>query len=150
MRRYWRLWIMALLAAFLFSFPAYAGEKAAEPEMIYPTGLEPLPENIPDPRVEEDADGIQPYNGTVPYSGTETELFLELEGKMKNALLEGEPELNVTDMNIDAADYKIYRLVYFSPYLSNGIDLDCYYNPLTNTYTSVEIENPMSLEETKA
>ena len=150
MRRYWRLWIMALLAAFLFSFPAYAGEKAAEPEMIYPTGLEPLPENIPDPRVEEDADGIQPYNGTVPYSGTETELFLELEGKMKTALLEGEPELNVTDMNIDAADYKIYRLVYFSPYLSNGIDLDCYYNPLTNTYTRVEIENPMSLEETKA
>lgn len=148
MKKYWRVLVAALLAVFLFSFPACAEETAVEPEVIYPAGLDVMPEDIPDPRAEED-NGIQPYSRFGYYDGTETELLFELEGRLKEALLEGEPEVNVSDLGIDCSRYKIYRAVYFSPYLSNGIDLGCYYNRLTNTYTRIEIENPMSLKETK-
>ena len=120
MRKYWRLLMLSVLFIFAFSFPVCADETVVKPELIYPTGLDELPENIPDPRVEDEED-IQPYSRVVKYGGTETDLFLELEEQFRTALSEGEPEIDVSDLYIDCDLYKIYRMVYFSPYLSNDI-----------------------------
>lgn len=68
----------------------------------------------------------------------EAELLVLLEARMKEALLEGKTELNITDMGISPEKYDLYSLLYFSPYLSNGIDFMPYYSLNTNCYTNIK------------
>lgn len=140
MKRYLKTAILSFLFVLLWVFPVYA-EEASDPEVIMPVGLETPPEDL----LETDEYGIQPYS--LPENYDETELFFELEGRIKNALLSGETYVDISDMNIDRNAYALYTLRYYSPYLSNGIDITCYYN-MSNIYTRITIENPMSIEET--
>lgn len=144
MKKYGKLFVIAFIAAFLSSFSAYAEETAVEPEVIYPAVLDEMPEDIPDPKADE----IQPRSRAADFNGTDTELYQQLEERIREALLAGEPDVIVSDLGINRAKYSIYRMVYYSPYLSGGIDIGCYYSPSTNKFTRIEFSNPMSLKET--
>lgn len=144
MKKFGKLFAIAFIAAFLSSFSVYAEETAVEPEVVYPAVLDEMPEDIPD----EKADEIQTYSRAGDFSGTDTELYQQLEERIREALLAGEPDVSVSDMGINRARYSIYRMVYYSPYLSGGIDIGCYYSPSTNKFTRIEFSNPMSRQET--
>ena len=109
-----------------------------------PRGLQDIPQALPDPEavVPEDSIGIQEEYD-------ETELLFQVEEKVKTAILEGKTKVDITSMEIRVDKYQLYKLRYFSPYLSNGIDMELLRNPVTNCYTNIIITNPMSLKETR-
>ena len=80
---------------------------------------------------------------------TEAELYQELENRVKAALLSGVKSIDISDLQIDKSN-PIGRLTYFSPYISNGINIACYYTLTNNQYASIEITNSMTVDQTKA
>ncbi len=80
---------------------------------------------------------------------TEAQLYQELEDRVKAALLSGVKSIDISDLQIDKSN-PIGRLTYFSPYISNGINIACYYTLTNNQYASIEITNSMTVDQTKA
>lgn len=94
-----------------------------------------MPEPVPE----------QPFAEAGQYE--ETELLLILEEQVKNALMKGETELDLMNLQIYTDDYDLYKLIYFSPYLSNGIDLQ-FWSYSNGLYAKVVFTNSMTIEET--
>ena len=144
--------ILAFVLVLTFIFPMSVQAQNAgtdevlteETEVILPRGLQDIPQALPDPEavVPEDSIGIQEEYD-------ETELLFQVEEKVKTAILEGKTKVDITSMEIRVDKYQLYKLRYFSPYLSNGIDMELLRNPVTNCYTNIIITNPMSLKETR-
>ena len=78
------------------------------------------------------------------------EMCLYFEGILKEAILAGEEYISVADMEIPSADYRLTEIEYLSPYFGNGIEIHAWVNSATKMYHRLQIENPMTLEETKA
>lgn len=93
-------------------------EEIPAPEPIRPAGgMAPEPEIY----LLEEKD---PEEGILPQIDyDETELFFELEARVKNALLAGETRVDISELYIDPKKFGGYSMVYFSPYFSNGIEL---------------------------
>ncbi len=77
----------------------------------------------------------------------EAELFFLLEQKVKEAVLSGKTELNITGLHIPINTYQVAYLGCFSPYFSNGIELQFYYSG--EYYVKLDISNTMSTAETE-
>lgn len=112
------------------------------PERIYPTV------DLPEPQIYE-VEGETPqtraFAAGAEYS-TEAELYQLLESDVKDALLSGETQVNVSQYGIDLS-YKLYALAYYSPYLGMDMNIRAYYSG--NQYVFLELENDMTVEETK-
>lgn len=123
--------------------PQGAG-KASEVELIYPSG------DLPEAQIYE-TDREVPNISTfaaAPYS-TEAELYEFLEAEVKEALLEGKTEVDVSKYGIDSKTYKLYALSYFSPYLGMNMKINAYYSTQNYNYVYLGLNNQMSLQETK-
>lgn len=120
-------------------------QEAPEPERIYPTGDMPEPQIYPTDRT---APEIRTF-AAVPEYSTEAELYELLEAEVKEALLAGETEVDISGYEIDINEYKMYALPYFSPYLGMNMDITAYYSDQTAQYVYLDINNSMSVEETK-
>lgn len=132
----------ALIAAVLLMMPqaAFAADQEVQEELIYPRLLEEAPEG--------EASAGRTQDEVSPESlQDETELYLELEGLLKEALLNGQQYVDLQEMQISQQECSPFEILYFSPYLSNGINL-LFWNS-GSYYTRVQIENSMTLEETR-
>lgn len=132
--------LFVLIMVLLFAFQVHA-EEMIEPEHIEPTGLDTPPEDQLDLE-------YNPENEISPHADhDETELFFILEDRIKNAILSGETSISISDLRINKTAFSVNMLEYFSPYFSNGIDLGFWYS--SDIYTKIEIQNKMSLDETR-
>ena len=112
------------------------------PERIYPTV------DLPEPQiyeVEGEIPQTRAFAAGAEYS-TEAELYQLLESDVKDALLSGETQVNVSQYGIDLS-YKLYALAYYSPYLGMDMNIRAYYSG--NQYVYLALENNMTVEETK-
>ena len=140
------------LTTCLFPVSVNANEQDAvtgnEAEYILPRGGIQAP---PEPIAIEGEPSAQPkarfFSRASAY--TEAELYQELENRVKAALLSGVKSIDISDLQIDKSN-PIGRLTYFSPYISNGINIACYYTLTNNQYASIEITNSMTVDQTKA
>ena len=147
--------ILAFVLVLTFIFPMSVQAQNAgtdevlteETEVLLPRGLQDIPQALPNANavVPEDNDSIETL---ADYD--ETELLFQLEEKVKTAMLAGKTKVNLSSMKINREKYQLAVLQYFSPYFSNGIDLQFWYDEVSNYYTEIVILNDMSLEETKA
>lgn len=122
-----------------------AEERGQQESVIEPTGLQTPPEPQPDPEIEEkigENDGIQQFS----LETSQEEIFTTVEERVKEALLAGETQVNVLDLQIPSEE-NLYNVLYYSPYFSNGIDASFYYSP-GGCYTRILIRNTMSPGET--
>lgn len=78
---------------------------------------------------------------------SETDLLFELERRVKAALLNGETEVEISDLAIDRSEYPFFKLMCFSPYFSNGIEISRGYSDKTH-YTKILIKTMMTAAET--
>ena len=119
-------------------------KQGVEANAIFPNGGLQTP---PEPIAVEDAPQARMFRMARSYG--EAQLYQELEDRVKTALLSGKKSVDISDLQINKTN-PIGRLAYFSPYLSNGINVMCYYSTANNQYVSIEIVNPMTLDQTKA
>lgn len=77
----------------------------------------------------------------------EAELYFLLEQKVKEAVLSRKTELDIRGLHIPIDYFRIAYLGCFSPYFSNGIDLQFYYS--AGYYVKLDISNMMSPAETE-
>ncbi len=113
--------------------------------LIYPTG------DLPEPQIyeaEEDLPAANSLRSGARYS-TEAELYTILEDDVKEALLAGETRVDVSGYGIDMDEYKVYALLYFSPYLGMNMDVRAYYYSETGQYAYLALDNDMTIEETE-
>ena len=137
---------MMLAFAMLASpLPVHAKEQENTAADKTPAALLQLPEPIALPG--SGMVSAQEYTKAQEYD--EIQLYRQLEQKVKEALLAGKKSIDISDMNISAADYNLAGLQCFSPYFSNGIKLESYCYENTGRYASIGISNSMSVEETK-
>lgn len=137
--------IIALIAAVLLMTPqtALAAEQEMKEELIYPRLLEEVP--------EEESPGARSLKDVSEASlQRETELYFTLEERLKEALLNGQTSISLSDLQISAQEYSLHSVLYFSPYLSNGIDVSFLYSTSDYNYVRAEIKNSMSAEETRS
>jgi len=138
------LLLMTMLLILVFgqtlAVSAEEGEAIAEEERIYPSILQ-------DPSQYEvlDSDAPQTRAAVEFEEYDETELFFTLEEKIKEALLAGESSIDIADMKIEPGKYQIGQLVYFSPYLCEGIDVKFGYYP-SGAYSEIRLEKPDTLD----
>lgn len=139
---------LVLGALCLVLCPTYvqAEESGQQESVIEPGELQIPPEPQPDPEVEKENEGS---NGIQPFSPEtlQEKIYSTVEERIKEALLAGESQVSVTDLQIPLEE-ELYNVLYYSPYLSNGIDASFYYSP-QEYYTRVRLQNTMSLEETE-
>ena len=145
--------LFLMLSAWSFPTSVQANEEdtaiGRNVDYILPTGgLQTPPEPIVDERELPQNPNAHVYSRTASY--TEAELYQELENRIKEALLTGKTSIDIDDLQIDRSLYNINSLIYFSPYLSNGIDIACYYSLSVNQYTMIKITNSMTPTQTKA
>ncbi len=109
---------MALLMAVIFVQPlaVYAEEAIeaeevveAQEEYIYPTDDLEDPSRYMEERTQEGE--IEAYE-----TSDETQLFFELERRVRSALLAGEDRADIRDLEIDSRNFPEIEFVYFSPY----------------------------------
>ncbi len=143
---------LLMLTTCLFPVSVNANEQDAvtgnEAEYILPRGGIQAP---PEPIAIEGEPSAHPkarfFSRASAY--TEAQLYQELEDRVKAALLSGVKSIDISDLQIDKSN-PIGRLTYFSPYISNGINIACYYTLTNNQYASIEITNSMTVDQTKA
>ncbi|NBJ64051.1 hypothetical protein D5266_02480 [bacterium c-19] len=142
--------LFLMLSAWSLPTSVHANEEVGQDvDYILPTGgLQTPPEPIVDERELPQNPNAHVYSRTASY--TEAELYQELENRIKEALLTGKTSIDIDDLQIDRSLYNINSLIYFSPYLSNGIDIACYYSLSVNQYTMIKITNSMTPTQTKA
>lgn len=148
MKRKIRL-VMALLLLFACVQPlTVRAEEIVEVEesVTYPTA--PLEDISRYEKIDSDASRGGEVEAFEEYN--ELQLLFDLDQRIKNALLSGEQEIDVWGMAIDVNRYNISELIVFSPYLSDGIDAEFYYNPSSGAWTQIKLFNPMNQEKTKA
>ena len=134
--------MIALIAAVLLMMPqtAFAADQEVQEELVYPRLLEEAPEG--------EASAGRTLDEVSPESlQDETELYLELEGLLKEALMNGQQYIDLQEMQISQQEYSLYEILYFSPYFSNGINISFWYSG--SYYTRAQIENSMTVEETR-
>ena len=134
--------MIALIAAVLLMMPqtAFAADQEVQEELVYPRLLEEAPEG--------EASAGRTLDEVSPESlQDETELYLELEGLLKEALMNGQQYIDLQEMQISQQEYSLYEILYFSPYFSNGINISFWYS--RSYYTRAQIENSMTVEETR-
>lgn len=144
MRRCLKITLILVIVLLLGKSTVVFAEEPVNPEYIEPSGALEIREPV---LSDEEAPEIQAYSISEEY--TESELFFELEQKVKDALLAGDTLIDITGMYIDKAQFNVQNLIYFSPYFSNGINLTCYYYS-NGMYAEIVITNSMTIEETKA
>lgn len=142
MKKYVKLFVLMFVFLLGMNCSVYAAEKEAKVEVIEPTGLQT------EPKVKGKAE--KPKKSTVLLSEnlTEEEILFECEKRVKEGILAGKTEIDLTDLQNSDGTFPIgyYDLLYFSPYISNGID----YRVYLGSSVTLKITNNMSLEETKA
>lgn len=105
---------------------------------------EPLVDETEEPPVGRAA---EPYALAEEYSTTEA--FLLVEERVKEAILNGEKDAQISDLKLNKDKYHLVELEYYSPYFGNGIRLSLFYGMYSKNYTRVSISNPMSAAETQ-
>lgn len=128
---------------------AEAKESARQEDVIVPAQLQTAPEPQPDPEEPETMDaeensGIQTFSMDADQNDT----YAQVEERVKEALLAGDSQVSVYDMQIPSDD-NLYTVLYYSPYLSNGINASFYYGS-QGYYTRIVLSNEMSVSETKS
>ena len=119
-------------------------------EIILPEGLQEIPKPEVDPdepeseNSEKDIGGIQAFS----MDADQNDIFMQLEERLKEALLNGDTEVSVNDMQI-SSENNLNQLRYYSPYLSNGINATFYYSSSSGFYTRVVLSNEMTVSETE-
>ena len=149
MRKFSRILGVLLASSLLAGLPGGLGENmdaaevyAAEENAIGKSGERTLKEIPERPLYRERS----LEEASVDRLQKETEIFLELEQVIRDALWNGETNIDLQDREIDA-EYELTDFRYFSPYCANGVDFTFWYQG--EHYTNIEIENPLSLEETR-
>lgn len=147
MKKKWLLLITMLLVLVFgqaLAASAEEGEGIAEEDRIYPSILQ-------DPSQYEvlDSDAPQSRAAADFEEYDETELFFALEEKIKEALLAGETSIDLTDMRIEAGKYQISQLVFFSPYLCDGIGAEFWYNS-AGAYSEIKMKGTGTVDQAKA
>lgn len=156
--------IMSLVLAFLLiltAIPVTAYAQEIQPEVAaeqyqmqsdgVPYLLETIPETVGIPVESE----IETFSEPKFFDGSEYEAYQIIGDRIKTELLKGGSKItvDVSDLYIDRDKYQaFYKTMYYIPHLTNGIDWASYsytFNPLYNTYVSLEVSNTMSLSETQ-
>lgn len=146
--------VMLLVLSLITPSAVYAAQPA---ESATASGTASKPENImgayaiEEPPVFEqpsDEEDMQTAAFAADKVYDETELLFGLEQKVKEAVLKRQSSVNLSDMRINREQYPVERLLYYSPYFGNGIDLVFWY--VGDYYSSIAITNTMTLEETEA
>lgn len=137
---------LALMLAMLMAFACAQPLTASADEGLE---VQEFPCVLMDPseyEVLEEAEGALANVERKTYD--EVALLFDLEAKVKEGLLAGKTEMNLTDMGIEQAKYEISRLINFSPYFCKGINLTFYYDT-SGIYTHVVIKNTNTIENTR-
>lgn len=134
---------LLLTVGCLLGRPNYveAEENVQQENVIEPSALQSLPAPEPDPEWKENEQNEQAQ------SFSQKKIYAEVEERIKQALLTGETQVSVVDLQIPV-EANLNSLLFYSPYLSNGIDASFYYS-LSECYTRIRLQNTMSLDETK-
>ena len=135
--------VLAILVAFLLLVPGQVNALDNDNKLIYPTS--------PLPKVELQAIDCAPenYARATKYRGSEQQLMQEMEELVKNAILNGENKVDISEYEIDITKYNcLLHLQHYSPYLSK-MDIRIPYYTNTNTFAYISINNKLSLEETE-
>ena len=136
---------IAVMMLFAFAVPsAVYAEDVMEEEQIFPGALQDISKYK-----AEAPEAVQSRAAVEFKEYDETQLLFELEEKVKEGLLSGESRIDIEDMRIDSKKYDAEQLVYFSPYLSNGISAVFYFDPSSGAYMYIELTNTMTIENTK-
>mgnify|MGYP002537363797 CR=1 FL=1 len=105
------------------------------------------------PKIIEDEDSF--YDGDAYVISTydmqynsELEVYNELEKRIKNALLNGETYVNISDMNINMSVISLDYYYAYSPYFSDGIDVTAW-RTSDGKYVRIHIDNKMTIDETQ-
>ena len=137
--------LLLSMALLLTAMPVQAEEQTGRvytPEMIYPTGGLPEPQIY---EVKEEVPQTSKSAAGAEYS-TDAEVYQLLESEVKDALLAGEPQVDVRQYGIDLS-FKLYALAYYSPYLGMNMNISTYSSG--DQYVLLELKNDMTVEETK-
>ena len=154
MKRYLSL-LLALIMTVMLGIPAEVkaaesgiqekiSAKELEQTRIYPTGLAETKEYL----LEGEKTPSVSTNASTSFE-TDQELFEYLEEKVKAALLAGETEFPLASMGINKSQHDLTSFWKYSPYFGKGVTAHAWYYS-DNTYAYLEIENPMTINETKA
>lgn len=139
--------LIAVICVAGFPVSAGAGEVAEETSVIRPSGIQEL-----ETELEPDASSVpgNHSNGSVQtfaVDTAETDVLDQVEVRIKEALLAGESSVSLLDLQIPKED-NVQYVIYYSPYLSNGIDATFYANS-DGYVTRAALENTMTVDETK-
>ena len=110
-------------------------ENVQQENVIEPSALQSLPAPEPDPEWKENEQNEQAQ------SFSQKKIYAEVEERIKQALLTGETQVSVVDLQIPV-EANLNSLLFYSPYLSNGIDASFYYSP-SECYTRIRLQNTM-------
>ena len=86
------------------------------------------------------------------YDGDESDLFYEVESRMKNAMLAGESQISLSDLRIPVGKerYNPGHVIDLSPYLGQLKEVNPRYIVGQDYFFEMVFENPMNEEQTKA
>ena len=78
----------------------------------------------------------------------EIDLYFKMEQLIKEALINGDSKIDISNLGIDIYQYpKLSYIIFFSPYLNNDIKCDFYY--FETTYVYCILSNSMTIKETQ-
>ena len=80
---------------------------------------------------------------------SELEVYAELESRVKNALLQGQTRVDISDMNLLIGQYDFSYFYAYSPYFTEDMMVYPYYYVGGSKYVEVGIENAPSASEAK-
>lgn len=91
------------------------------------------------------------YSARRTYDEDDITLHRELEKRVKQAMLKGESVVSLEDLaiSIDDMRYHVHMLRAYSPYLTVLTQFDTPYYTESRLYVEYDIENPLTVEETK-
>lgn len=133
--------MLLMLMLMLLAFANPSAVYAEDGNEIYPSALQDMPDY-------EVIDSDMPQGRAAFEDYDETQLFFELEERIKAGLLAGESKIDITDMRIDNNKYDLMTMRYYSPYFCSGIDVS--FSVYTSGgYASINLKNTMTTDETK-
>lgn len=81
---------------------------------------------------------------------TQGELFMQIEQLVKDAVLSGQTSVSLEEYHINKNEYPLATLAFFSPYLgTDDMTLRVYYSANSEEYRRIEINNSMTIAETR-
>lgn len=145
-----KLFSLLLLASLLFSAVTAVHASSAEQSSFYDviSSCDNALEQIPEPYALQ---GSAPEKEKLYLSPSddwqyEADMFRILEEKIIAAVKKGEQSIDISEYNIYPDRINLNALTYFSPYISNGIDISCWYYT-GSCYQTIDIICPMSQSE---